>query len=95
MLLEIADFSMDELMLTKVYIRVNDPDDHDLIDQIIDSLVLDMDDPAITVSNQYSKLDANQKALDLLDLIFYFVIGIMMFLCFFSLQSSMTANLYE
>jgi len=28
-------------------------------------------------------------------LVFYIVIGIMMFLCFFSLQASMSANLYE
>ena len=26
---------------------------------------------------------------------FYLIIGIMMFLCFFSLQASMTANMYE
>ena len=39
----------------------------------------------ITVSNQYSNIEANQKALDLLDLVFYLIIGIMMFLCFFSL----------
>ena len=31
----------------------------------------------------------------LLDLIFFFIIAIMMFLCFFVLQGSMTANLYE
>ena len=46
-------------------------------------------------SNQYSAIEANQKALDLLDMVFYLIIGIMMFLCFFSLQSSMTANMYE
>ena len=31
----------------------------------------------------------------MLDLVFYLVIGIMMFLCFFSLQASMTANIFE
>ena len=31
----------------------------------------------------------------LLDLVFYVVIFIMMFLCFFSLQAAMTANIYQ
>ena len=52
-------------------------------------------DEKVTVSNQYSILETNQKALDLLDLVFYITIGIMMFLCFFSLQAAVTANLYE
>ena len=52
MYLELSDISMDELMFTSVGIRVNDPDDHDLIDEIIDSLIIELNDPAlITVSN--------------------------------------------
>lgn len=31
----------------------------------------------------------------MLDLVFYVTIAIMMFLCFFSLQAAMMANLYE
>ena len=31
----------------------------------------------------------------MLDLVFYVTIAIMMFLCFFSLQAAMSANLYE
>ena len=33
--------------------------------------------------------------MELIDLVFYIIIGIMMFLCFFSLQAAMSANLYE
>ena len=40
-------------------------------------------------------IESNSQALTLLDLIFYVVIGILMFLCFFSLQAAMTANLYD
>ena len=35
------------------------------------------------------------NAQNLLELIFYFIIAIMMFLCFFALQGSMSANMYE
>ena len=54
-----------------------------------------IDNGNIKVSNTYSQQESSQKALTLIDLIFYVVIGIMMFLCFFALQSSMMANLYE
>ena len=93
---------LDELYFDKVLISVNDPDDHDLIDEICKSFedyIVKMTRPyylsEMTVGNQYSSIEANQKALDLLNLVFYLIIGIMMFLCFFSLQASMTANMYE
>ena len=54
-----------------------------------------IDNDDVTVSATYSTEESSQKALQLIDLIFYVVIGIMMFLCFFALQSSMMANLYE
>ena len=100
--LQIANASLDQLFISKLLISVNDPDDHGLIDEIVSSLeakILEEEgefiSSFITVSNQYSNIEANQKALDLLDLVFYLIIGIMMFLCFFSLQASMTANMYE
>ena len=83
---------MDQLFISKLLISVNDPDDHDLIDEMVSSLEAHITQVTsqyyanlITVSNQYSNIEANQKALDLLDLVFYLIIGIMMFLCFFSL----------
>ena len=86
---------MDELILKTVLIRVKDSKDYSLIDEIVEALKVSIDDDSIKVYDQYSILEKNQKALDLLDLVFYVTIGIMMFLCFFSLQASMTANMYE
>ena len=86
---------MDLINYARLVIKVKDPSNHALIDEIVDALDASIDNSAISVYNQYSEIESNQKALDLLDLIFYVVIGIMMFLCFFALQASMTANMYE
>ena len=40
-------------------------------------------------------MQSTNSVLELLDTIFFIMIGIMMFLCFFALQGSMSANLYE
>ena len=92
---QISGTNVDELFIKKLFISVNDPDDHDLIDEIIEALTVAINDEKVKVEDQYSIVEANSKALNLLDLIFYVVIGILMFLCFFSLQAAMTANLYE
>ena len=86
---------MDDLMIMKVLIRMKDPDDHVKIDQLVAALQASVNDSAIIVMDQYSIKEDNQKALDLLNMVFYVIIAIMMFLCFFSLQASMTANMYE
>ena len=49
----------------------------------------------ITVIDQYSIIEDSEKALNLLNLVFDVVIAILMFLCFFSLQAAMTANMFE
>ena len=92
---QISGTNFDELVVKKLFISVNDPDDHDLIDEIIEDLTVSINDERVKIEDQYSIVEANSKALNLLDLIFYVVIGILMFLCFFSLQAAMTANLYE
>ena len=43
----------------------------------------------------YIDADNNANVLKIIDIIFYVTIAIMMFLCFFSLVASMTANLYD
>ena len=85
---------MDELVIKQLLIRVHDSNDHAVIDEIVSALTASIGGD-VDCYSQYSILEANQKALDLLNLVFYVTIGIMMFLCFFSLQASMTANLYE
>ena len=64
---------------------MEDPDDHAFVDQLVAELKAVINNEEVDVDNQYSTLQKNQKALDLLDIIFYVAIGIMMFLCFFSL----------
>ena len=58
-------------------------------------MVAELDDPEIEVNDLYEAAKQNEKALSLLNMIFSTTIAIMMFLCFFALQGSMTANLYE
>ena len=43
----------------------------------------------------YIDKDNNANVMKIIDIIFYVTIGIMMFLCFFSLVASMTANLLD
>ena len=43
----------------------------------------------------YKDEDNNENVMKIIDIIFYVTIGIMMFLCFFSLVASMTANLLD
>ena len=43
----------------------------------------------------YVDEDNNASVMKIIDIIFYVTIGIMMFLCFFSLVASMTANLLD
>ena len=93
--LQISDQTMEDIKLKQVLIRVNDPDDHDLIDKIVSSLTTEINNTSVMVSSQYQVIESNNKALNLLDIIFEVIIGIMMFLCFFALQSAMTANIYN
>ena len=47
--LQIQDQSMDEFTLQKVLIKVNDPDNHALIDTLVDALVTSINDTDIRV----------------------------------------------
>ena len=56
---------MDELYYHSVLISINNPDDHDLIDEMVasfESYILEQTRPyyanAMTVENQYSKIEA-------------------------------------
>jgi len=49
----------------------------------------------MAIYNYNDGVDNIQKMQTILDMIFNVIIAITMFLCFFSLSSSMTANLYE
>lgn len=47
------------------------------------------------IRKTYVDEDSNADVLKIVDIVFYVTIGIMMFLCFFSLMASMTANIYD
>lgn len=49
----------------------------------------------VVVKNYFEDTDSNDSAQGILDLIFNTIIVIIMFLCFFSLCSSMSANLFD
>ena len=54
MFCQITDATMDSNIYDIIYIKVNDPSDHALIDEIIQSLVTSIADDSIDVSEQYS-----------------------------------------
>jgi len=43
----------------------------------------------------YRDEQSKEDVLKIIDIVFYVTIGIIMFLCFFSLVASMTANLFS
>ena len=75
-------------------IKVNDPDDHGLIDKITSELTA-ATPKYVSATAVYQDKKKNATTFELLDIIFTVTIAIMMFLCFFSLTASMTANLYD
>lgn len=68
--------------------------DRELIDQIADEFEKELPED-VEVTKAYVDQENNEGTLQIIDIIFYVTIGIMMFLCFFSLVASMTANLYD
>ena len=52
-------------------------------------------DNDVEVKEKYKESDSMSSVLDIIDIIFSMTIAIMMFLCFFSLTTSMSANLYD
>ena len=72
---------------------MNDPDDHATIDAL--SAAISINAPDADVIKTYSAADSVSKIKKILDDVFYGLISVTMFLCFFSLCASMTANLYE
>jgi len=72
---------------------MNNPDDHATIDKIFEAL--DENCPGSEIVKPNSNSNSNTKIKKILDKVFYGLISVTMFLCFFSLCASMSANLYE
>lgn len=91
-LLQTAQTSVDEILYKHLYIRVHDPEDYELIDEIGAALKSATDiDPFL----QYKGKQSTDGIKRVINSVFFVIIAIMMFLCFFSLSASMSANLYE
>ena len=73
---------------------MNNPSDHTTIDQLSQSLKTAFPDATITEAYTSSG-SSNTKISKILDKVFYGLIAVVMFLCFFSLCASMSANLYQ
>ncbi len=82
---------MDDIIYESLSIRMRDPSDQATINALAAALV--MDETVVTVTDQDDKDSGNLS--DTVDLLFMALIAIMMFLCFFSLSASMSANLYD
>ena len=79
-----------------LWINVNDPDDHATIDKIYNAFKEEFGaSSSIEMYKAYEKKEKTDQVLNILNNIFAIAIGIMMFLCFFSLTASMSANLYD
>lgn len=86
---------MDNIALMNVLIWVkNAEENRDFIDTIAKDIKQALPSENV-VRVTYIDADNNASVLKIIDIIFYVTIGIMMFLCFFSLAASMTANLYD
>lgn len=84
--------SIENLLMDSVYIQLKDSNDHATVDAIANAFKL-----AHMPSNTktYEMLEETADVNAILTKIFVAVIGITMFLSFFSLSAAMSANLYE
>ena len=86
---------MDEIALKDVLVWVDNPKENkELINEIAEDFRQHLPD-LNNVRVSYVDEESNENVLKIIDTIFYVTIGIMMFLCFFSLVASMSANLYD
>ena len=72
---------------------MKDPSDTKTINSLVEDLSNASD--GVMVISTHADLMANEKINKMINLTFYSIIAITMFLCFFSLCASMSANLYE
>ena len=86
--------TMDEINYRYLMIRMKDPKDHALIDQIGKELEKAVG-AGVKVLITYKQVSSNNSVTNIVNYIFYLTIAVMMFLCFFSLTASMSANLYD
>ena len=90
---QLAQKSLPELFWTSLLIKMKDPNDKAIVTALELELVLAL--PATGIRNYNDNVSLNKDIVNIINAIFYSVISITMFLCFFSLCASMASNLYE
>ena len=94
--LHMTDLDMDETPMQQLYIRLKDSENYALVDKISNAFAETFGTSTdIKIEKSYEDKQKTDQVLNILNSIFAIAIGIMMFLCFFSLTASMSANLYD
>ena len=86
---------MDEVILRRAFIKMKDPSNEKLREEIMDAIEDSIYTTRDTTVDLFMQKQQSNEALNLIDTIFYVTIAIMMFLCFFALQGSMSSNMFE
>ncbi len=88
-----SNVTIDETRMLSLAISLKDPKDTTTLNQIVQEIQSVYPDADYIVPSQDAQ--STDKVKVILDKVFYGLISITMFLCFFSLSASMSANLYE
>ena len=86
---------MDELIYYYLVIKLTDRDDTETMNAIIADLTAATDGQVVQILTSPTQDEPSNLIKHLVSLVFSVIIAILMFLCFFSLSASMSANLYE
>ncbi len=81
--------------MVQLNVRVTNPNDHGVIDSLASQLKDAVKNSRVQKSYEQGEVTGTTKVKKILDKVFYGLISVTMFLCFFSLSASMSANLYE
>ena len=83
---------MDDVAYNYLLIRMWDPSDKDLVDRLAADL---KKATGFSWTESYFEAQSLESIKQIIDYVFMVTIAIMMFLCFFSLSASMSANLFD
>ena len=89
------DRSIDQIDWGRLQIKLEDGVSKEKQEEIVKDLTAITGNWQVKVEETYKQIKSMEKIQAMLDIIFNGCIAVMMFLCFFSLSASMSANLYE
>lgn len=90
--------SLNDTMYERLFVKFKDPENSEMIKNFIKEAKGSFKGPqanAIKIYNYFDDMETNDQVATILNIIFSVIISITMFLCFFSLCSSMSANLLD